>query len=289
MSFALGTVSPGTLLKLGRVSNLPTVWTNVLAATVLAGGNPADWRMAVAIVAMSLFYIGGMYLNDWFDRDEDTRECRKRPIPSGEISPSAVASIGISLFAAAIVILMAVSTVAALAGAILMALIVVYDAFHKRNPIAPLVMGVCRAMVYVATAATTGDVAMTLWVPATALIAYVAGLTYAARQEHFNTVSNLWPLIVLMLPLLIAAQALMHGTSGIIVATLFMSLNVFAIYLLAKRPRPDAVSNAVSLLIAGISLLDAAFLARADVGPVALVGVAGFCLTLLFQRFVPGT
>ncbi len=29
-----------TALKLGRVSNLPTVWSNVIAATALAGGAP---------------------------------------------------------------------------------------------------------------------------------------------------------------------------------------------------------------------------------------------------------
>jgi protein TonB len=32
-------VSPATHLKLGRVSNLPTVWTNVLAGTILGGGD----------------------------------------------------------------------------------------------------------------------------------------------------------------------------------------------------------------------------------------------------------
>src|SRR5688500_14958634 len=67
-------VSPKTLLRLGRVSNLPTVWTNVLAATVLAGGAPQSTRTAVVLIAMSLFYVGGMYLNDYFDREIDARE-----------------------------------------------------------------------------------------------------------------------------------------------------------------------------------------------------------------------
>ena len=67
------TVSPKTLLRLGRVSNLPTVWTNVLAATVLAGGAWQNARTALVLVAMSLFYVGGMYLNDYFDRAIDAR------------------------------------------------------------------------------------------------------------------------------------------------------------------------------------------------------------------------
>jgi len=46
------------------VSNLPTVWTNVLAGTVLAGGAWQSGRMGIVLIAMSLMYVGGMYLND---------------------------------------------------------------------------------------------------------------------------------------------------------------------------------------------------------------------------------
>ena len=42
-------------LRLGRVSNLPTVWTNALAGIVLAGGHGADRRTLPLIVAFSLF------------------------------------------------------------------------------------------------------------------------------------------------------------------------------------------------------------------------------------------
>src|SRR5919206_5170200 len=76
----------GTLLRLGRVSNLPTVWTDVLAGTALAGGDPLSGRTALALAAMTLFYIGGMFLNDAFDRAIDARERPSRPIPAGEIS-----------------------------------------------------------------------------------------------------------------------------------------------------------------------------------------------------------
>ncbi len=74
--------SLATLLKLGRVSNLPTVWTNVLAGTVLAAGTVQSWRTGLVLLAMSLFYVGGMYLNDYFDRAIDARERPQRPIPA---------------------------------------------------------------------------------------------------------------------------------------------------------------------------------------------------------------
>ena len=60
-------------LRLGRVSNLPTVWTNALAGIVLAGGHVADRRTLPLIVAFSLFYVAGMYLNDAYDAGIDAR------------------------------------------------------------------------------------------------------------------------------------------------------------------------------------------------------------------------
>ena len=72
-----------TLLKLGRVSNLPTVWTNVLAGTVLAGGAPLSAATGIVVLAMSMFYIGGMFLNDYCDRTIDALERPRRPIPAG--------------------------------------------------------------------------------------------------------------------------------------------------------------------------------------------------------------
>ena len=55
-------------LRLGRISNLPTVWTNVLAGALLAGGGLADVRVPLLMLALSMFYLGGMFLNDAFDR-----------------------------------------------------------------------------------------------------------------------------------------------------------------------------------------------------------------------------
>ena len=76
----------GTILRLGRVSNLPTVWTNALAGAALAAGGAPDLAtVAWAALALTLFYEGGMWLNDAFDAEIDARERANRPIPNGEI------------------------------------------------------------------------------------------------------------------------------------------------------------------------------------------------------------
>lgn len=60
-------------LRLARISNLPTVWTNVLAASVLSGGT-TPIRLFLVMLAASLLYTGGMFLNDAFDQNIDRAE-----------------------------------------------------------------------------------------------------------------------------------------------------------------------------------------------------------------------
>ena len=77
-------------LRLGRVSNVPTVWTNVFTGVALAGAAAADARLAILLVSLSLFYIGGMFLNDAFDSAFDARSRPERPIPLGQVSAAQV-------------------------------------------------------------------------------------------------------------------------------------------------------------------------------------------------------
>ena len=62
-----------------------------------------------------------------------------------------------------------------------------------------------------------------------------------------------------------------------------------AVYLLARRPVAGSVSRAVGWLIAGISLCDAAILASTGAIMPALAAIGGFVLTLIAQKYVPGT
>ena len=78
-------------LQLARVSNLPTVWSNVLLGFGIA---LLDARASVVggfftllglIIGTSLLYAGGMVLNDACDARVDALHRPDRPIPSGRI------------------------------------------------------------------------------------------------------------------------------------------------------------------------------------------------------------
>lgn len=287
---AHSSVSPATHLKLGRVSNLPTVWTNVLAGTILGVGSAVGARTLLVALAMSMFYVGGMYLNDYCDRDIDARERPERPIPRGEIPQTTVAVIGFALLVGGIALMAGFGVAAAVASLALATTIVAYDWFHKGNPVAPLVMGLCRGLVYCAAgAAAVGGFSGMPSIAAIALVGYTAGLTYAARQESLGTVGNLWPLLLLAAPMIVTWPALQHGIVGIAVYVAVIANAGVALYLLARRPMPKSVPYAVGLLIAGLSLVDAAFLASVGATTAAAVAVGGFAATLVLQRYVAGT
>jgi hypothetical protein len=277
-------------LRLGRVSNLPTVWTNVLAGTALAGEPVGPARLALLLVAFSLFYTGGMYLNDAFDREIDARERPERPIPSGQVSAERVFAMGFGMLAAGVVVLLATAAwLAAASGVALAGVITFYDAHHKANPLSPVVMGLCRVLVYVTAAlAVAGRAGTAVLGGAGVLLCYLIGLTYVAKQENLTEYRNVWPLLFLAAPFAYAAPTLVLGPAGAVVYLGFLAWVVYAVALLVRPGRPN-IRTAVVSLIAGISLLDAVLIAGTGDGARAAVAVLGFGLTLVFQRWVPGT
>lgn len=277
-----------TALKLGRVSNLPTVWSNVIAAFALTAGAPLRVVLTTA-VAMSLLYLGGMFLNDAFDREIDASERANRPIPSGEASVNTVFAFGLVALAAGVSLLAVQSARAGLVGLVLAAAIVLYDWHHKGNPLSPLLMGLCRALVYAGAAAA---LVKPFWVPVllggAALFLYVTGLTLAAKQERLDRVSNLWPFLLVAAPLLFALPALTASWLVVLPAGLLLGACLYALTLLRRRNAGD-VGRAVGLLIAGIALVDALAASTVGATQAMIVCFALFALTLLLQRFIPGT
>jgi 4-hydroxybenzoate polyprenyltransferase len=284
-------------LRLGRISNLPTVWTNVLVGALLTGGALADPRLPLLMVALSLFYVGGMFLNDAFDREFDALHRPDRPIPSGQVSAQQVFTIGFGLLAAGTILVMIASRGAdglpawrALVAAFaLSAFIVHYDAHHKGNVLSPLVMGLCRVCVYLTAAYSVASaLPATVWLAATALLCHLIGLTYIAKQEHLDRIGALWPLGFLAVPVAYGALLAVAMPVAWIPWILYVGVMAFALQRLRRRARGD-VPKAVVTLIAGMSLLDAMVLAGDGKALAAGVAIGAFVLTLMLQRWVAGT
>ena len=123
-------------LELARLSNLPTLVTNVLVGAALGGlGGGLDgipWLAVSAVAAaVILFYTGGMAMNDIVDRDIDRQQRPGRPIPSGRITARDAAVFTVACFAMGVGLAALAGPPALLLALVLVAAIVMYNRSHK--------------------------------------------------------------------------------------------------------------------------------------------------------------
>jgi 4-hydroxybenzoate polyprenyltransferase len=282
-----------TLLVLGRVSNLPTLWSNCLAGWVLAGGN-ASPRWLLLGLAASCLYAGGMYLNDAFDAAFDRQRRPGRPIPSGQIAESSVWRLGWAWLGLGLLGCAFLGHTALLLGFLIAALSVFYNAIHKRTALAVIPMGLCRFLVYLLAAAAAGRITGSVVWAGLALGIYIAGLTYIARKESILGPVHWWPVATLAVPVLLALLANGEVPDGpnFRERAFYLSL-LLLIWILpglrfAFGRESRQIGFAVANLLAGIVLVD--LLATAGEPWGLLLAFGGlFLLTLLLQRFVPAT
>lgn len=274
-----------TLLVLGRVSNLPTVWSNCLAAWMLNGGGGAA-NFFVLILGGTLLYVGGMFLNDACDAAFDREHRRERPIPAGKVSARAVWGGGVVLLVSGCLALALLGLGPAVLGLALCGAIVLYDVVHKRVAFAPLLMAACRFLLYlVAAAATQRPVGEAVVIHALALAGYITGLSYVARRESASSAMRLWPLGLLAAPVL--AGVLVNSHRDALSWAVMLLLVLWAMWWL-RRLRAGAIGPCVAGLLAGIVLVDWAAIPHA--GAMLAAAFAGlFLLALLMQRRIPAT
>lgn len=282
-------MTPATALKLGRVSNLPTVMSNALAGAALAGAVAGSTEIVLLICAAALAYCAGMFLNDAFDAPFDAVHQPFRPIPAGQAQRAEVFGWGFALLAAAIP-LFAVAGMGAGqmiqsggAGAALAGVIVLYNARHKENAFGPVLMGGCRLLVYVGAAlALTPMPAAILWLGAALLMAHVMGLTYLAKVEGSG---QIWPQAALAAAPLWGLWMAVHDP----MLWPFVLALIAAVLAGLHFARRHAFGRAIPMLIAAISLLDALLIAAVGQHGLALLAALGFPLTLWLQKWVRGT
>ncbi|AFZ66813.1 UbiA family prenyltransferase [Deinococcus peraridilitoris] len=275
-------------LALARISNSPTVVTNVLAGAALGGSLGMSQQGAFVAVAMVLFYTAGMYLNDLLDLEIDRRERPTRPLPSGLIGQAEALGVTLLLFVLGSLLLWTAGTAALVSGLVLIALIVLYDAWHKTNPLSPVLMAGTRMLVYVtAFLAFTAGFTTPLLVWTGLLGAYIVGLTYIAKTETKENLARYWPALLIFLP---AVYFVFTGPSlvGWALLLAFVAWAAFSVTFVYDR-RKRSIGRAVVSLIAGVSLLDALVLASQGASNLIPLALLAFALTLFLQRFIKGT
>lgn len=223
-----------TLLVLGRVSNVPTVWSNCLAGWLLAThkdavGTVVQPRFLLLAGGCTLLYIGGMYLNDVFDVAFDTKFRPERPIPAGEISRRLVAILGCAWLLAGTGLLIPISGAWALA---LPVLIILYDAVHKQTTLAPVIMAACRFCIYPIAAASTGLAWATnhrLWTAAAVMAGWIVAVSAIARWESTGAGKHLGKAVAYLLAAIPLVDLIMISPRPVLASLPFAGFTFLAI------------------------------------------------------------
>jgi len=280
------------LLDLGRVANLPTVWSNVIAAWMLGGGEHV-WRVFPLVAGASLVYCGGTALNDAVDAEFDREHRPERPIPAGIFTEKQVWKFGGGLLGAGALIMVLLAKATLWWVLPLVAAILAYDFLHKQWKGSVFIMGACRALLFFAAASTAVDSGLGLTWPVViwgfALLLYIAGLSFAAREESKGKSLVGRPLVLLGAPVLawiLVAFNEVAPLAKVLGLACTVGWTGYAVWRV-RRDRDDAerIGDFVARLLAGIVLVDAAAVASVVGWPFLIfAGMLPFTLALQ-QRF----
>ncbi|MGW1682154.1 SCO3242 family prenyltransferase [Saccharopolyspora sp. NPDC002376] len=161
---------------------LPAVLT--VPGDSLVGGSAAGWpygkRGWAMPMASACFYLAGMALNDYADRELDAVERPERPIPSGRVRPGEALVLAIGLTAAGLGVANAAGGRTALRVAVPVAAAAwTYDLVAKQTNAGPAVMALARGLDVLLGAGGRPQAA----VPACAVAVHTLGVTWLSRGE----------------------------------------------------------------------------------------------------------
>lgn len=187
-----GDETPTALVVWCRILRLPNIFTvpgDALVGALLATGGeftPAAGWAALAVVPL---YLGGLVLNDFFDRKEDAEERPDRPIPAGHVRPVTALVVGLVLLGTGIAIaFLTCSTETGIVALGIAAAVLAYDAGGRKIPLlGPTLMGACRAGSVLLGAYAVGG--LSGWALQAVLVAwaYTVAITLVAARETEKT------------------------------------------------------------------------------------------------------
>lgn len=301
----------GAWLRLMRLSNAPTAATGALVGAVVGaraapGSLPAVQPTALCVAGVTLVYLGGMVMNDFFDQPVDRIERPNRPIVSGRVRPNAALGLGMALLATGVTALVLAATAAIPWALLLLACVMAYNLLHRSAVAGPLLMAACRALVPVIAAIACGPTPQPDWTLlgmfALPLGGYTLAISLVARDEAAHrrrgTASLTLPVAMSLAALCSLAPL---GTVALrMISPLsvpgrvgYMACMAVAAWLLLRGVKrmvqPGRVPAGVMSWIAGFAAIDAASLILLGAPSLAAAALGATALTVLLQRRVAGS
>lgn len=307
------------LLATLRIANAPSVVSNVFLGYML--GAFLELHRDASVVAISslvvictsglLLYFSGNLSNDWFDRKWDEQRRPERALPSGLFKPGTYLIAALLCAGAGSALAFSQGLACGICSLLILLFIAIYTRFHKVAIWSVLPMGLCRAGLYFLGAMVfwvsperieqagfdplmyIGGTLLTVAVPASGLVSYIAGLSLSARYEGMGDAPR-GPRVVskamLIFPLIAMSVLFFESWPVAIIAGMIP----FAIWLGLSFTRfAKPIPRYVSALLAGIPLVDLIAMApiAGFVGNWWLMAVplVAFVLGRALQKLAPAT
>jgi 4-hydroxybenzoate polyprenyltransferase len=290
-------------LHMLRISNAPTIVSNVMAGVALAYyAHNALWAesvtyptlqifkpMILVTVVLLLLYFSGMVLNDAFDAKRDKVHRPERPIPRGIINVKQAWLVGWGLVVVAVLLAFGINLVTGMATAALAISIILYTFFHQSTFASIPLMAICRGLVYVvAFTAFSTQLSPVLYIFCGAIIVYTAVLTLVGSVEHENQNKLAWSIWLMLIPAGITIL-LLSPQSPIA----WFAFCVFGIWTFMAwrrfQPNTYAPISGMHSLLAGFALLDVILIASIGEFSIMITSVICFALTVAAHRKILGS
>ena len=307
-------------LELLRLPNVFTAIADVIMgywfaqAAITGSENSSETHLGILILLVlssSCFYLAGMVLNDYFDRNKDLQERPARPIPSRRVPESTALWLGTQLVVLGIILALTLSFMSHTPGTLLIALllavaVVAYDGILKKNWLGPFGMGVCRSLnVLMGMSVVEGT--LTSFTTSHFLIIggigiYIVGLTWFARTEADR--SNRLYLSASLLIMGLGLACLYSFPQFILTNKTLVTQNIgiwFAFWLLVAlqiawrcgkavlEPTPINVQVGVKFCLLTLVVLDAAIIFAVQGQEKALLMLALLIPTIFLGKFIYST
>ncbi|MGH8636813.1 MAG: UbiA-like protein EboC [Burkholderiales bacterium] len=279
-------------LELLRPPNIATALGDVLAGFAIAGLAPRaalPWLLS----STACLYAGGIVLNDVFDRELDRLERPERPLPSGRVAVGSAATLGSVLLLAGIACAFQATRAAGLMAVAIAVAVLIYDSRGKRHAaIAPINMGLCRALNLLLGVAAAPAALAWAWPLGLIPLAYIGGITTLSRGEVHGGARGAATVALISLSfawVALVAVALRSGSNALPAVVLAAALGVRVIpaFWFARRtPTPALIRTAVRRGVLSLVILDAT-LGAAYAGPIygAIVLAVGLLAGALARMF----
>ena len=281
-------------LRLTRPANIVTAVADILAGIAISGfflqSNHDYSHIAWLILATIGLYGGGVAMNDVFDAELDAVERPERPIPSGLVSKTQGATLGLLLLSFGVFFAFLVSAFSA-ALALLIALAALsYDKWTKHHSFfGPLNMGICRGLNLLLGLSIIHGQVHEYWFLALIPIVYIAAITMISQGEvHGGKKPTLYAAALLYALAMAGILYVSVSQDQQIVTALFVLLWALMVFLplrkAIRKPEGKMIGRAVRAGVLALILMNAAWASAFGVTYLALIILLLLPLSLLLAR-----